>query len=378
MTGTERYALELIRALISHNKQHELHLYFRDPVLPDRFEFNSRSHWHFLPFPRIWTHLRFAAELWRTHPDVTFVPAHTLPVVFPGHGLVTVHDLGYRYLPQAHTTAQRLYLDLTTHYSASRAALVLADSRATARDLTRFYRTPANKIRVVYPGVSAPPSPFAAPLNDLARQRAVAEVRAKYKLPPCYWLFVGTLQPRKNIPAIVEGYARWKKRNIHIESALVLAGGRGWLYDPGWSSRVDGVIETGYIDEWDKWALYAGAQALIFPSWYEGFGFPVIEAMLCGTAVICSNTSSLPEVGGDAAYYVSMPELEPGRDFGALLTDTLAETADQIAAYQERVADEGYLPPAIAQRRQQAQQFRWDTAAHEVLAILDCIASGQC
>ena len=142
-----------------------------------------------IPFARAWTHLRFAAELWRDRPDLTWVPAHTLPALFPGRAAVTIHDLGYKLFPQAHPPMQRLYLDLTTRYSAARAAVVLADSQATADDLTRFYGTPASKIRVVYPGVDAPP------VGD------VAAVRAKYGLPERYFLFLGTLQPRKNIRA---------------------------------------------------------------------------------------------------------------------------------------------------------------------------------
>ena len=169
---------------------------------------------------------------------------------------------------------------------------MLADSQATADDLMRFYGTPAAKIRVVYPGVDAPP------IGD------VAAVRAKYGLPERYFLFLGTLQPRKNIARIVQAYSRWRAAHPDDPAALVLAGGQGWLYDPAWTAGVDGVILPGYVDDADKGALYAGALALVFPSLYEGFGFPVLEAMHCGTPVICSNTSSLPELAGDAALLV--------------------------------------------------------------------------
>ncbi|MDX2140802.1 MAG: glycosyltransferase family 1 protein [Chloroflexota bacterium] len=344
VTGTERYALELIRALIAQNTQHDLHLYFRDTPAPDLLPSSPRITPHVIPFRRAWTHARFAAALWTARPDLTFVPAHTLPFAFPGRAMVTVHDLGYRLFPQAHTWAGWAYLDATTRYSSARADIVLADSQATARDLARFYRTPEHKIHVVYPGVTAPV------IGD------VAAVRAKYDLPQRYWLFVGTLQPRKNIAALVQGYARWRAQSGD-DAALVLAGGRGWLYDPAWTAGVDGVIETGYIDEADKGALYAGALGLLFPSLYEGFGFPVLEAMHCGTPVICSSSSSLPEVGGDAALYVP-------------LLDDPAAMADALAAQMAQVVGTPMVSRLRERGRAQAAQFTWSRAAERVLSLL--------
>ena len=359
VTGTEHYALELIRALIRANHRHQFDLYFRDTSTKGLFPNSAQVRQHVIPFPRLWTHLRFAAALWADRPDLTFVPAHTLPFVFPGRAIVTVHDLGYRYFPQAHPPRQRAYLDLTTRYSAGRASAILADSAATARDLTRLYNIPQEKIHVVYPGVDAPL------IGD------IAVVRRKYGLPERYWLYIGTLQPRKNIQTIVMAYQRWRARNPQDDAALVLAGGRGWLYDPTWTHGIDGVIETGYIDEADKGTLYVGALALLFPSLYEGFGFPVAEALHCGTPVICSDSSSLPEVGGDAAYYVKLPPQALQDDPTRNLLDIFAAMADQIADYMDRVASEGYLDSARERGKKQAAKFTWETAAQQVLTILD-------
>lgn len=378
LTGTERYARDLLHALAKQNTKHELTYFFRDQPDAGLFPASPRIRRRVIPFPRLWTHGRLGAALWETHPDLTFVPAHTLPFIFPGKALVTIHDLGYQYFPQAHTATQRHYLDLTTRYSARRATIILADSQATAHDLTRFYDTPVRKIRVVYPGVSAPPSPFAAPIDDDARQAAVTAVRSKYHVPESYWLYLGTMQPRKNIAGVVQGYARWKKRRPNTKSALVLAGARGWLFDPEWIKGVDGIIETGYLDDADKWALYAGAKALLFPSLYEGFGFPVIEAMHCGTPVICSRASSLPELGGEAAYYIDLPALKPGGHLGVTLAELAAYVGDQLAEYMDRVADEAHLEPVRARRSLQAAQFTWERAAGEVLAVFDCLERGDC
>lgn len=346
ITGTEQYALQLLRTLIQANTRHHLTLYFRDAPSADLFPASPLVDYRVIPLRRTWTHTRFAAELWRDRPEVTFVPAHTLPLVFPGRAVVTVHDLGFKYFPQAHPTKDRLYLEWSTRYSTARASVVLADSQATADDLTKFYGAAPGKIRVVYPGVDAPP------VGD------VAAVRHKYNLPERYFLFIGTLQPRKNIARLVEAYVHWQAEHPADSAALVLAGGKGWLYDEAWTAGVERVHLPGYIDEADKGVLYAGALAVVFPSLYEGFGFPVVEAMHCGTPVIASSTSSLPELAGDAA----------------LLVDPLDMTA--IAAAMGRITADGALRQALREKgAQQVKKFTWDSAAAQVLAALE--AAGE-
>lgn len=342
ITGTEHYALQMIRALIRLNTEHDLTLYFREPPAPDLLPESSRVTYRVIPMRRMWTHLRFARTLWEDQPDLVWVPAHTLPFVFPGRATVTVHDLGYKVFPSAHPAKSRRYLDWTTRYSARRARLVLADSAATAHDLTRFYGTPSRKIRVVYPGVDAPH------VGD------VEAVRRKYGLPERYLLFIGTLQPRKNIARLVQAF----HQAALPDTALVLAGGKGWLYDPAWTNGVENVILPGYVDEADKGALYAGALALVFPSLYEGFGFPVLEAMHCGTPVLCSNTSSLPELAGDAALLVDPND-----------TTAIAEGMRQLAddaALRQTLRTHGYV---------QALKFTWAAAARQALSAFEEIAA---
>jgi len=343
ITGTENYAIQLIRALIRLNTSHHLTLYFRDQPRSDLFTTSPLVEQRVIPFLHIWTHIRFAAALWQDKSDVTLVPAHTLPFFFPSRAIATVHDLGFKYFPQAHPMSQRLYLDWTTRYSARRANIILADSQATADDLNKFYGTPLAKIRVIYPGVDRPI------IGDLET------VRRKYNLPERYFLFIGTLQPRKNIARLVQAYSLWRKQYPTDKAALVLAGGQGWLYDPTWTANIEGVHLTGYIDEVDKGALYAGALALAFPSLYEGFGFPVLEAMSCGTPVIASNTSSLPELVGDAG----------------LLVDPL--NVESIAVAMSRISSDQYLRQYYSQLGyQQIEKFTWERAAAQ---LLEAIAS---
>lgn len=349
-TGTERYARRLIQSLIEANRTldspHRLELYFRDAPTSSPFPDDVHTRQRVIPWPRAWTHLRFAAEIWKTRPDVTFVPAHTLPFVFPGKALVTVHDLGYRFFPEAHPAPHRAYLELTTRFSQSRATLVLADSQATADDLAKIYGTPPAKIRVLYPGVDPAPLKSDPARIDLAR--------AKYKLPQRYFLFIGTLQPRKNIERIVKAFALLRAESGDEETALALAGGKGWLFDERWVRGTENVRLTGYIDDADKGPLLAGALALVYPSLYEGFGFPAIEAMICGAPVIASASSSLAELVGDAG----------------ILVDPLR--VEEIAAAMRQVSDNGALRAHLVERgKQRAKAFTWEASARQLLRIID-------
>ncbi len=349
-TGTENYALQLTRALVALDTPHYFRLYFRDAPPPGLFPDHPRVTQHVITWPRLWTHSRFAVALWRDRPDITFVPAHTLPLWFPGPAVVTVHDLGYVYFPDAHPAVSRRYLEWSTRHSVRRATRVLVDSLATSKDLAAHYDVSENKMSLVYPGVDE----SLAPVTD---QAALAAVRARYGLPERYLLFVGTLQPRKNIARIVQGFARWRAGQPGTDVALVLAGQRGWLYDPEWAVGAEGVVLPGYVADEDIAALYSGAQALVFPTLHEGFGFPVLEAMRCGTPVITSSLSSLPEVAGDAALLVNPRDVEAiAGAIGRLLADD---------ALRANLIDQGY---------RQAAQFTWERAAHQTIRALESAA----
>lgn len=349
-TGTEYYALRLLQTLIRANEGRpepfQFTLYFRGTPREGLFERSPNSRQVVIPFPRMWTHIRLAAALCQARHEVTFVPAHTLPFLFPGSGIVTVHDLGFKHFPDAHPAWQRKYLDATTRYSQGRASLVLADSQATADDLGRFYGTDPGKIRIVYPGV------------DVQISQATAEhieaTRAKFQLPQRYFLFIGTLQPRKNIERIVQAFDLWRKEQNDQETALVLAGGKGWLFDPNWIEGVPNLVLTGYIDEADKMGLLGGAIALVFPSLHEGFGFPALEAMISGAPVIASNTSSLPELVGDAGLQVDPLDVR------------------EIAAAISRCSDDKDLRRDLVERGyRRAKRFTWEAAAERVLDALE-------
>lgn len=346
-TGTENYALQVIRSLLALESPHRFVLYFRDTPPPDLFPERPGVSRRVIPWPRVWTHMRFSLALWRDRPDVTFVPAHTLPLWFPGPAVVTVHDLGYVYFPDAHPDPARRYLEWSTRHSVRRATRIMADSLATAKDLAAHYGVSENRITLVYPGVDQTLARVTDPVD-------LAAVRARYGLPGRYLLFIGTLQPRKNIARIVQGYVRWTATQAAPDVALVLAGPQGWLYDPAWTEGIAGVILPGYIADEDIAALYSGALALVFPTLHEGFGFPVLEAMRCGTPVITGNASSLPEVAGDAAILVNAREI------------------DEIAGAMDRVINDKTLrSDLVVKGYRQAERFTWQRTAEQTLQVLE-------
>jgi glycosyltransferase involved in cell wall biosynthesis len=358
-TGTENYALQLIRALVALKSPHQFTLYFRDKPGPDLFPPSPKIQQKVIPSRRLWTHLRFAAALWQDRPDVTFVPAHALPFIFPGHAVATVHDLGYRYFPDAHPAFERRYLGLTTFTSSLRATRILADSMATQRDLERYYHIRDSKIDIVYPGVEN---------LKRATEAEITTARTQYKLPQHYIMFLGTLQPRKNIIRLIEAFIQFLNETPTSDLSLVLAGKRGWLIEAPLKKLLDSltpaqrerIIVTGYVEDRHVAALYSGALALVMPSLYEGFGFPVIEAMSCGTPVVCSNTSSLPELAGDAAILV-----DPLR---------VASIANGIA---EVATNEAKRTLLIQKGKLQAAQFTWERAARQTLDTLEWAAKGK-
>jgi len=361
-TGTETYSLHLIRELLDLGQDHHVRLYFNRPPSPGLFP--DKAEQRVIPFPRLWTHLRLSWEMLTRPPDLLFVPAHVLPLIHPRRSVVTVHDLGYHYYPETHTLSQNLYLRWSTRYNARAAARVLADSEATRRDLIHYYGTPPDRIVVVYPGRDEALAPVTDPT-------LLAAVRARYGIPGPYLLYVGTLHPRKNLGVLLHAFAAnlfspsAGLRSLFSPLSLVLAGQKGWrsaeIFDQVRRLGLeDRVLLPGYVPDADLPALLSGALAFVFPSLYEGFGFPVLEAMACGTPVICSDASSLPEVAGDAALRVNPRQ-------GAELAGALARL----------VADEGLRRELVERGFRQVQRFSWRRCAEQVLTILEEVGREQ-
>lgn len=362
-TGTERYTYELVGGLSRIDRQTRWTLYSNGlpamlPPLGPHVALRS------LPFPRLWTHLRLGWEMLRHPPDVLFVPAHVIPALHPPRSVVTVHDLGYLHFPEAHTLARRLDLHLSTRWSVRAAWRIIAVSQATKDDLVQHYRVPPSNITVVHHGLS---SEHFSPVTDPATRAACT---ARYGISGDYFLYVGTIQPRKNLLRLIEAFAQVLREERGSPSStatatarprrlsLVLAGKKGWL-TAAIEQRVaeldikDNVQFIGYVDDDALPALMSGARAFVFPSLYEGFGMPVLEAMACGTPVLTSTTSSLPEVAGDAA----------------LLVDPTSTRA--LADGLSRLLHDTALCDTLRERgRARASGFTWERCAQETRRVL--------
>ena len=307
---------------------------------------------------RIWHRLRLPifADVLGGGVDVFYAPDFALPPLLRAPGAITVHDLSYHLFPDTYPESLRAYLESVVPRSVARAQLVLADSEATQRDLIAAYDVDPAKVRVLYCGVDAVFQPQDA---EAARR----DVCARYGIRSPYFLSVGTIQPRKNIARIIAALRGVAEKGL--PHRLVHVGRPGWLHEPilnaphehGVTDRVHFLTDVD-ADE-DLATLYSGATAFVFPSLYEGFGIPVLEAMACGAPVITGKISSLPEVAGEAAILVDPTEVDA-------IGDALATLA----------TDEGMRSALIAAGKERAAMFTWERAATELRAHLASVAHG--
>jgi glycosyltransferase involved in cell wall biosynthesis len=350
-TGTEGYSLHIIRGLIAQGDEYRFRLYFREESKPGLVPNQDNVECEIIRRRRLWTHTGLRKSLQRNPPDVLFVPAHTLP--WPSTrgvpSVVTAHDLGYLHYPDKHPLLERLYLDWSTRHSASIARRVIAVSQATAQDLVALNGIPRDKIRVVHSGVDEE-------LHPVRDEAILQDMRQRLGIKGPYVLHVGSIQPRKNLARLVEAFAQTK--DVVEGLKLVLAGRRAWG-DQSLIDRIDEldlgerVVMPGYVPDEDLAALYSGASVYAFPSLYEGFGFPALEAMACGTPVACANTSSLPEIVADAALTFAPTDVASQADaLRRVLTDP---------ALKNRLVERGFV---------RVQLFTWETAARETLAVI--------
>jgi glycosyltransferase involved in cell wall biosynthesis len=288
------------------------------------------------------------ADLLAGGADVFYSPDFALPPLLRARSVVTVHDLSFRTHPETHYPPLRAYLERVVPRSVRRADRVLADSEQTKRDLVAYLSVPADKIEVVLSAAA----PSFRRVDDPAVVAAVKQRRGidrPYVVGP-----VGTIQPRKNLPVLFEAL-----RALGRDVQLVQVGRPGWLYEPIFealerSGVQDRVRFLDGVDDAELSALYSGAVALVFPSLYEGFGLPCLEAMACGCPVISSNAGSLPEVVGDAAIVVDPMD-------AAGIARGVARLADD-AAFRAGLVRRGYA---------QAARFSWDRSGAQLRGILD-------
>ena len=271
-------------------------------------------------------------------------------------GVVTVHDLSFVRTPETLPPLKRFYLARLCAASVRRARAIIAVSRQTADDVEHYFGVASNKVRVIHNGVA---SEFMPRLPSAQEQ-----FRAAHGLPARYLLYLGTLEPRKNLEMLVRAFAIW--RTMAPEAAagvkLVLAGGKGWYYDTIFKEvsslgLSDEVLFPGFIPPADLPDWYRGAAAFIYPSMFEGFGLPVLEAMACGTPVICSQVASLQEVTGAAA--LTLPPADEGAWANAM--HLLCDQSAMAAELRRRGLE-------------QAARFSWQLSAQKTIQVYNEMA----
>jgi glycosyltransferase involved in cell wall biosynthesis len=299
------------------------------------------------PIVRIfWEQFIQPAALRASHADLLHALAFAGPKRISIPWIVTIYDLSFMKFPESFNAATRIYLAYAVRDSLRRADRVIAISESTKRDLVAHFGVKPNKVRVVYCGVD----PAFAPSRDSM------DIRTKYSLPDKFILFLGTIEPRKNIVRLIRAYAR-AKREAKLMHRLVLVGARGRKYAEmdraAQEERVENdVMFIGYAPQEEIAAWYRAADLFVYPSLYEGFGLPPLEAMAYGTPVVTSNASSLPEVVGDAALLVA-PDDERA------LADAI------VRAVSDRALREEMIARGIAQ----AKRFSWTRAARETVDL---------
>jgi len=354
-TGTEWFSWHLIeefkKIIKSDNK---VSLYTNVQLIGDLGKLPANFIEKRLAWPPkyLWTQIRFWWELLLNPPDILWVPAHTLPLLPIRRRIkviATVHDVGFKRFPELYKPAQIWYHEITMRRIKARANLILTISEFSKQEIIGFYGLDPKKIKVVHLAYDA------AAYREQPTERVKA-VKEKYRLASPYLLYVGRLEKKKNIANIVKAFTL--ARADHDDLKLVLAGSSGNQYEEIKKIIRDlklerEIILPGYVDQVDLPPLIAGAAAFVFPTLYEGFGLPILEAMAVGTPVITSNTLPHTEVGGEAALYAD--------------PQSPAELADAIIKVLE---DDGFRQSLRAKGLVRAQEFSWSRTAEKIYDII--------
>ncbi|MGK2849184.1 MAG: glycosyltransferase family 4 protein [Minisyncoccota bacterium] len=355
-TGIEEYAYQIIRharAYIPDTDRVILYVRAKRRFVRGRLmtevptlDFSLPHHWEIRGIwaPRFWTQISLSWEMWRRAPDVLFIPAHTIPFIHPRKTIVTIHGLEYEFCPEGYSHWARWYMRFSIRFSCRAAKTIICVSHNTKRDVMRLYAVPTDKIVVVAEGYGRPPS-------------QKTKVLATDHTP--YILFIGRLEARKNIVRLIQAFSLLKKK-FAIPHTLVLIGKSGYGYaDILTAHQADFfgafIQELGYVTETEKWHWLAHADIFAFPTLYEGFGIPVLEAQSMGVPVVTAYRASLPEVAAEGAVYVN------------------PESVESIADGLWRVISEKTVRDGIIDKGQiNRMRFSWAMSAQEVVRILDC------
>ncbi len=348
-TGVEHYAQQLILQFAEQDKENDYILYLRTSPqawfseLPDNFKIKVLGYGP-IPFPYLWTQLRVSWEMLVHPPDVLFIPAASLPIIHPKNSVVTLHDVAWRIYPETFKFFKRLYLEFSAWFACNFARKVIAVSDSTKKDLVKFYKVPASKIAVVFHGYTPSGKNFDQ-LTDVVREQ----------LPEKYILFLSTIQPRKNLPALIDAFRELKTQHPELPHKLVVVGKPGWKFDKiliKIEENKDIMVYLNHILDNERWGVYHRADLFVHPSVYEGFGMWILEAFDCEVPAAVANNSSLPEVGGDAVLY-----------FDPLNKENIKNTILKV------LLNPGLGRELVEKGKQQLTHFSWERCGRETLAV---------
>lgn len=354
MAGAGVYTCNLVRALAEVDGENEYVVFARSDAFDDlrrerpRFEI-ARVGAGSRPARLLWEQTALPRELRRRRIDVLHSPHHTAPLVARGtRRVVTFHDLTFFILPRRYPVSRRFYFQTFSRLTARLADAIICPSQAVRNDILRILKVQSDKVRAIAEAAA----PIFRPLDDAD---AVERLRHKLLLPERFVLSVGSLEPGKNRATLLRAYASLRQRGI--EHKLVIAGQRAWKYEGDFRLAEElglkrDVVFAGYVPPEDMPALYNAADLFVFPSLYEGFGLPVLEAMACGVPVVASNVSAVPEVASEAAVLVD------------------PSNADELCEAMGRVLGDGELRAALRERGlARAAEFSWHKAARETIEV---------
>ncbi len=306
-------------------------------------------------WPLFWTQIRLSSALWREKPDVLWMPMHNIPLLRSGKlkTVVTIHDLAFKYFPEMFTKVELWKLNFLARMAISRCDKIITISQSSKKDILKFYPDVSeDKIAVIYHGFDQ--EMFACERSLLEEKKLKKDLKIFGK----YILYLGAIQPRKNLAVLISAFEKIKADEKAADLKLVLAGEKAWLWKDVFKQiekspyRKD-ILTPGRIKFESIGHLMRGAEIFCFPSLYEGFGIPVLEAFAAGVPVVCTDNSSLPEVAGEAALYFS------GEDV-TQLTKNLKNI----------LVDQDLRNSLIAKGKQQAAKFSWEKCARETLECL--------
>lgn len=342
-TGVEKYVEQLVKniTMLQEAKGHRFILY-SDKNFDRNIDFPENIAFKILKMPYLWTQVRFGFHMLVSKPDALFIPAHVLPVVsHPKNSTVMIHDIAFELFPQTYPYLHKKYLRFTTKYAIKHAKKIIVPSKNTFHDLMRFYKIDSKKIYIVSHGIEA--------IENSKIQNKV------FNFP--YFLFIGRLELKKNIIGILKAFDLFKAEN-RSHHKLVLSGNLGFgkeaIMEVINKHRFKkDIVLTGWVDEDKKRDLLAGAEVFIFPSLYEGFGFPILEAQSYGVPVITSCISSMPEVAGDGAVLVNPHNHEEIKEAMARI-----------------VTNEELKNKIIESGKENLKRFSWENCAKQTLDII--------